>query len=69
MGNDELSSTLRSDLMDAIGRFRDMNLENARAQDKSNQEGLVQALQYISKADASDSLAMTIHFVLTRHGI
>ncbi len=62
-------STLRQDLMDAIGRYRDQNRENALAQGRATQEGASMALRYAIQADAADRFAMLAHSVLQKHGL
>ena len=61
--------TIRMDLMDAIGRYRDYNRENALSQVKTTSEGLSDAMRYFHRADAADGLAMVIHNVLQKHDL
>jgi hypothetical protein len=65
----ENNSKLRQDLMDAIGRYRDENRENALAQTRATQEGASMALRYAIQADTADRFAMLVHRVLCEHGI
>jgi hypothetical protein len=60
--------TLRQDLMDAIGRYRDENRENALAQTRATQEGASMALRYAIQADTADRFAMLAHSILQKHG-
>lgn len=61
--------TLRQDLMDAIGNYRDINTENSLAQTKATPQGLHDALRYAHCADAADSFAVIVNGVLNRHGL
>ena len=61
--------TIRTDLMDAISRYRDLNRGNALAQVKTTQESLNDAMRYMIRSDAADGFAMLIHGVLQKHGL
>ena len=64
-----MEKNLRQDLMNAIGHYRELQIDNARAQLKTTQEGLLETLRYTVGANAADGFAMLVDGVLKEHGL
>ena len=62
-------TSIRTDIMDCLTRYRELHEQNARATVKNHEPGLYESLRHQIRADAVDGITIQLHAVLCKHGI